>query len=164
MLLYLCYIAIIPLGYFYYTLGVFLLYLGGIPIIPLCSLKKSFKEFINCIYVHFLWLLADNEGGHQMALTKSGNMYHPCRIDEVPQSLVYEGSTLSNIRELVLNRNNRNDLQYKPDLHSKKLCLSPNTTLALLWSAIQRCTDTDVKTFYVLHAFRNSKRCRIKYL
>jgi hypothetical protein len=64
-----------------------------------------------------------------------------------PASVVYEGSTLSNVRELVLNRNNRNDLQYKPDLHSKKLCLSPNTTLALLWSAIQRCMDTDVITF-----------------
>ena len=29
--------------------------------------------------------------------------------------VVYEGSTLSNIRELVLNRDNRDDLQYKPD-------------------------------------------------
>ena len=61
--------------------------------------------------------------------------------------VVYEGSTLSNIRELVLNRFNRDDLQYKPDSKLTKLCLSPNTTLALLWSAIQRCTNAGVKTF-----------------
>ena len=62
-------------------------------------------------------------------------------------NVVYEGSTLSNTRELILNRDNREDLQYKPNSKLTKLCLSPNTTLALLWSAIQRCTNTRVETF-----------------
>jgi hypothetical protein len=62
-------------------------------------------------------------------------------------NVVYEGSTLSNTRELILNRDNREDLQYKRNSKLTKLCLSPNTTLALLWSAIQRCTNTRVETF-----------------